>query len=130
MTGCDGGDGGGLDSLRRAERLAFLAGATLPPAVKYFSVGGFVDRADVSRLLRPAWKRLAEIDPHNDGQVLWTDSVIPGATLLGWVRADHWAIALPFSRTAPTLAAALIDKNEFPREVLLEAIVQTVEESL
>jgi hypothetical protein len=62
--------------------------------------------------------------------LLWTDTVIPGATLLGYVRADHWAIAMPFSRTSAALAATLIDHNAFPREVLLEAVVRAVEESL
>jgi hypothetical protein len=55
---------------------------------------------------------------------------MPGATLLGYVRGDHWAIALPFSRTSSALEAMLIERNAFPREVLLEAIVRRVEESL
>ena len=129
LSGCGTGDGGGLDSLRRAERLRFLATATLPPSVKYFSVVGIVDRAGTSRLLRSSYRALAELDPRNDGQVLWSDAVIPGATLLGYVRGVHWAIALPFSRKSSVLASILIDRNAFPREVLLEAIVRTVEES-
>jgi hypothetical protein len=127
---CDQSDGGAFASLHRTERLRFLASASLPRDVRYFSVTGIVERRDASRLLRPTRRRLAELDPRNDGQVLWTDTVIPGATLLGYVRADHWAIAMPFSRTSPVLAATLIHRNAFPREVLLEAIVRTVEESL
>lgn len=130
MARCGRGDGGALASLHRATRARFLATAALPPAVRWFSVAGVVRRADVSRLLRAGWERLAEIDPRNDGQVLAGDALIPGATLLGWVRADHWAIALPFSRRAPWLAATLVDRNAFPREVLLESIVRFVEESL
>ena len=30
--------------------------------------------------------------------MIFTDTVIPGATLLGFVRADHWAIAMPITR--------------------------------
>jgi pimeloyl-ACP methyl ester carboxylesterase len=127
---CDGGDGGALASLQRGERLRFLATSTLPASVRYFSVTGIVGRDDTSRLLRGGQRRLDEVDPLNDGQVLWSDAVIPGATLLGYVRADHWAIAMPFSRTSPVLAATVIDHNAFPREVLLEAIVRAVEESL
>lgn len=130
VGGCDEGDGGGLDSLRRSARLRFLATATLPSSVAYFSVAGIVDRARASRLLRPAHRHLAALDPRNDGQVLWTDAVVPGGTLLGYVRADHWAIALPLSRVAPALSATLADYNAFPREVLLESIVRLVEESL
>lgn len=130
LRGCDAGDGGGLDSLRRAERLRFLATATLPVSVKYFSVCAIVDRAGASRLLRFSYRRLAEIDPMNDSQVLASDMIIPGGTLLGYARADHWAVALPIARTRRLLAAALVDRNAFPREVLLEAIVRMVEESL
>jgi len=130
LRGCGAGDGAGLASLRRAERLGFLARATLPASVKYFSVGALVDGAGTSRLLRPSYRCLAELDPRNDSQVLASDMLIPGGTLLGYARADHWAVALPIARTWRRLAATLIDKNAFPREVLLEAIVRTVEESL
>jgi hypothetical protein len=129
LQGCDRDDGG-LDSLRRTERLKFLAENPLPSSVRYLSLGGIATPHETSRLLRPASGRLADVDPLNDGQVLWSDTVIPGATLLGYVRADHWALAMPFSRTSPALAATLIDHNAFPREVLLEAIVRTVDESL
>jgi hypothetical protein len=52
--------------------------------------------------------------------------------LLGFLRADHWALAVPFSRHAGALPfnATLVDHNAFPREVLLEAIVRFVEEGL
>jgi hypothetical protein len=80
--------------------------------------------------VRSGYRALAELNPRNDGQVLWSDAIMPGATLLGYVRGDHWAIALPFSRTSSALEAMLIDRNAFPREVLLEAIVRRMEESL
>ena len=38
---------------------------------------------------------LSIMDPRNDGYVLWTDQVIPGATLLGYVNLDHYDVALP-----------------------------------
>jgi len=129
LADCAGGDGGALESLRPAARMRFLATARLPTAVQYFSLVGIVDEAGTSWPLRPRWRRLAEIDPRNDGQVLWTDAVIPGSKLLGYVRADHLAIALPFGRT-PNWLGAVLDHNAFPREVMLEAIVRTVEEWL
>jgi hypothetical protein len=129
LAGCDGGDGGALESLRPAARMRFLATARLPTAVQYFSLVGIVDDAETSWPLRSRWRRLAEIDPRNDGQVLWTDAIIPGSKLLGYVRADHLAIALPFGRT-PNWLGAVLDHNAFPREVMLEAIVRTVEEWL
>jgi pimeloyl-ACP methyl ester carboxylesterase len=130
LSNCEEGDGGAFASLSRTERLSFVATASLPATVRFFSVSGIVPWAETSRLLRPSARRLAQIDPSNDGQLLWTDTVIPGSTLLGYVRADHWAIALPFSRMSPSLAATVIDHNAFPREILLEAIVRTVEDSL
>jgi pimeloyl-ACP methyl ester carboxylesterase len=127
---CDPGDHRGVESLRRSTRLTALAGAPLPSSVRYFSVGGIVSSAETSSLLRAGRRALDVVDPRNDGQVIFTDTVIPGGTLLGFVRADHWAIALPFSRSTPTLRATLIEHNAFPREVLLEAIVRAVEEAL
>jgi hypothetical protein len=128
---CDPGDHGGIESLRRSTRAAFLAATTLPPSVKYFSVGGIVSTDETSAPLRPFQRQLAEIDARNDGQVLAIDTVIPGGALLGFARADHWAIAIPFSRTAPAPVRAVIGRhNAFPREVLLEAIVRSVEEAL
>src|SRR5712692_561125 len=50
LSACGAGDGGGLDSLRRAERLRFLATATLPPSVKYFSVVAVVFNDNTSRV--------------------------------------------------------------------------------
>ena len=129
LAGCDGGDGDALESLRPAARMRFLATARLPTAVQYFSLVGIVDQAEISWPLRSRWRRLAEFDPRNDGQVLWTDAIIPGSKLLGYVRADHLAIALPFGRT-PNWLSAVLDHNAFPREVMLEAIVRTVEEWL
>jgi len=73
---------------------------------------------------------LAQVDPRNDGQVIFSDAIIPGGTLLGYVNADHWAVGLPFSTKTPLLAATLVDKNEFPRRTLLEAIIRFVEEDL
>jgi hypothetical protein len=126
---CGGGDGDALESLRPAARMRFLATARLPTAVQYFSLVGIVDQTEASWPLRSRWRRLAEIDPRNDGQILWTDAIIPGSKLLGYVRADHLAIALPFGRT-PNWLGAVLDHNAFPREVMLEAIVRTVEEWL
>jgi hypothetical protein len=62
--------------------------------------------------------------------VIFYDQVIPGSVLLGYLNADHWAIFVPFNRSHPFIASNFIDKNAFPREVLLEAIVRYVEEDL
>ncbi len=127
---CPPGVGDPLESLKRSTRLQWLSRNRLPGSIKYFSLVAFAGREDISTVLRSSYDRLAVIDPRNDSQVIFYDAIIPGSTLLGFVKADHWAVAMPFSQDAPLISAVMIDKNEFPREVLLEAIVRMVEEDL
>lgn len=127
---CAPGDGLGVASLRRSERLGWLARAKLPERVRYYSISGFDDDDRISTPLRPFWKMLEHVDPRNDGQVIFFDAVIPGGTLLGYVKADHWAISLPFSTSSNALGAAFVDRNAFPRGVLLESMVRFVAEDL
>jgi hypothetical protein len=42
--------------------------------------------------------KLSQVDSRNDSQVIFYDQVIPGSVLLGYLNADHWAIAVPFNR--------------------------------
>ena len=127
---CDEGDGGALDSLKPSMRRDFAGTHELPGTVQYYSLATFAPREQISFGLRGTYDDLAKIDPRNDSQMLFYDQIIAGGALLGFVNADHWAVALPISRTRPGLAATVINRNEFPREVLLEAIVRHVEERL
>ena len=127
---CPPGVGDPIESLKRSTRLQWLSRNRLPASIKYFSLVAFAGRDDISTILKSSYDRLALIDPRNDSQVIFYDAIIPGSTLLGFVKADHWAVAMPFSQDAPQLSAVLIDKNEFPREVLLEAVIRFVEEKL
>jgi hypothetical protein len=127
---CPPGVGDPIESLKRATRLQWLSRNRLPESIKYFSLVAFAGREDISTILQPSYDLLAMIDPRNDSQLIFYDAIIPGSTLLGFVKADHYAVAMPLSQDAPLLSAGLIDKNEFPREVLLEAIIRTVEENL
>jgi hypothetical protein len=127
---CPPGVGDPIESLKRSTRLQWLSRNRLPESIKYFSLVAFAGREDISTILQSSYDRLALIDPRNDSQVIFYDAIIPGSTLLGFVKADHWAVAMPFSQDAPLLSAVMIDKNEFPREVLLEAIIRIVEENL
>lgn len=130
VLGCPRGDGGALESLKRSTRLLWLSRHQLPQSIRYFSLGCFAERDDMSAILRSGYDKLARVDPRNDSQVIFSDMIIPGSTLLGFVKADHWAIAMPFAQDTPILAATMITRNEFPREVLLEAVVRFVEEKL
>jgi hypothetical protein len=127
---CRPGEGQAFESLSRKERLAWLSANRPPASVRYFSLAAFADRENVSLILRPSYDKLSLADPLNDSQVIFHDALVPGGALLGYLNADHWAVAMPFNREHPTLAGALITRNPFPREVLLEAIARFVEESL
>ena len=126
---CQPGDRGGLASLRRGNRVDWLATRRLPATIRYYSLASFATRERISSILRPSYDALARIDPRNDGQLLFYDQILPASTLLGYLNADHWAIGLPIARDHPELAAQ-VDRNAFPRELVLEAIVKYVEDDL
>ncbi len=128
VVACPPGVGDPIASLQRSTRQRWLSLNRLPSRVRYFSLAAFADRENISTVLQVNYDRLAQIDPRNDSQLIFYDQLIPGSTLLGYVRADHWAVAMPFSQDR--FLPALIDKNEFPREVLLESIIRFVEERL
>ena len=62
--------------------------------------------------------------------MVFYDQLIPASTLMAYVNADHWALAVPIARTHSFVASAVTTKNEYPREALLEAILRYVEEDL
>jgi hypothetical protein len=126
---CDSGDRGALGSLLRSTRTEWLATHRLPPNIRYYSVVSYAAREQVSGVLHSSYDDLALMDPRNDGQLLFYDEIVPASTLLGYVNADHWAIAMPIGRDS-ALAAEFIDRNAFPREILLEAILKSIEEDL
>ena len=129
-TRCDPGDDGALADLRPRARQAALARWPDPPPVPLvFSLAAFVPRAETSRLLRPFHARLAAADPRNDGQLLWTDQLVPGGTLLAYLRGDHLAVAVPVARRLPWLRVQ-VDRNAYPRAALLEAILRFTAERL
>jgi pimeloyl-ACP methyl ester carboxylesterase len=129
VEGCPAGDGGAVESLRRPVRLEWLATHPLPTDVPRFSVVGFTEKGNTAHILRWAWEDLARVDPRNDGQLLFFDQVIPGATLLGYANADHFAVAIPFDERSDLMASPFVlGHAPYPRGVLLEAIVLYVVE--
>ncbi|HSA79659.1 MAG TPA: hypothetical protein VLE23_02475 [Geminicoccaceae bacterium] len=127
---CDDGDLAAIESLRRKERLDWLATYELPTQIRYYSVASFTDRDNISSILRGSYDDLSLLDPRNDSQVLYYDQIIPGSVLLGYLNSDHWAVALDIASTLPTVADLLVTRNEFPRDIMLEAIVKQIEEDL
>ena len=127
---CSEGDGGAIESLRVATREAWLAENTLPPELPTYSLASCPVPGRVSPALKPTYRKLSKIDARNDGMVLFDDQLIPGSGFLGCVNADHWAASVPIARSHPNLAALFVDENDYPREVLLEALLRFVEEDL
>jgi hypothetical protein len=126
---CDPGDGQVLHSLRPATRQAWFEANTLPPQVAYFSLAAFTTGDHLSHGLKPAWRSLARHDRRNDGQVVARDAIIPGSTLLGYVNADHWDVAISLERQMPELSRR-DSARVLPRSELLLAALLYVSESL
>ncbi len=127
---CDKGDGGAVMSLRPDVRAAWMAQNPLPPALHYYSLVTLPTPDRVSRIVQKSYRKLGKIDWRNDSQVIYSDQIIPGSTLLGFINADHWAIAVPLNRSHPVISRSLVNKNDYPREVLLEAVLRFIEEDL
>ena len=84
----------------------------------------------ISSILRQPNDKLSLIDGRNDSQMIFYDEIIPGSTLLGYLNADHWAVAVPIARTHDTIGSLFVTQNAYPREALLEAVLRFVEEDL
>jgi hypothetical protein len=127
---CGPGDGGAVESLRPDVRKTWLAEHPLPASIRYYSLVTLPRRESISNVLSHSWRKLAKIDPRNDSQMLYVDQFIPGSTLLAMLDADHWAAALPIARAHRVVGTLFVDKNAFPREALLEAVMRFIEGDL
>jgi hypothetical protein len=127
---CTSGDGGAVQSLRPATRKAWLAQNRLPGELRYYSLVTFPEPTRISSILESSYDKLARIDARNDSQMIFYDQVVPGSALLGYVNADHWALAVPIARSHPTIGAMFVTQNAYPREALTEAILRFLEEDL
>ncbi len=127
---CKSGDGGAVESLRPATRKAWLAQHPLPGELRYYSLVTLPQPERISSILTSSYDKLARIDGRNDSQVIFYDQVVPGSALVGYVNADHWALAVPIARTHTTLGALFVTRNDYPREALMEALLRFVEEDL
>jgi pimeloyl-ACP methyl ester carboxylesterase len=126
---CPPGDGEVMASLRPEAASGWLVANPLPAGVRFYSLAAFTTREHVARALVPFWKHLGGIDVRNDGQVVATDAVIPGSTLLGFANADHWGVAQTIETEHPVLAARQ-DPALFPLEQLFVAMVAFIADDL
>jgi pimeloyl-ACP methyl ester carboxylesterase len=127
---CTSGDGGAVQSLRPATRQAWMAQNPLPGDVRYYSLVTFPEPQRISSILESSYDKLSRIDPRNDSQMIFYDQVVPGSALIGYVNADHWALAVPIARTHDMIGSLFVTQNAYPREALTEAILRFLEEDL
>jgi hypothetical protein len=127
---CSAGDGGAVESLRPATRRAWLAHHPLPPGISYYSLVTYPEPERISSALKGMYNKLSQVDARNDSQVIFYDQIIPGSTLMGFINADHWALAVPVARNHRFIGSTLVDQNNYPREAMVEAILRFVEEDL
>ena len=117
---------GDVASVTRHERVAWLADHPPAPGIAYYSVVAYAAPDEMAPPLRVVAEQLAAIDPRNDGQLIASDTILPGSVLLAEARADHWDIALPRNRHPSILVRELTSGRDFPREALFRAIVKWV----
>ena len=127
---CTSGDGGAVASLRPDVRQAWLAANPLPAGPRYYSLATFPQPQRMSSLLQSSYNKLARVDARNDSQAIFYDQIIPNSTLMGFINADHWALAVPIARKERTFATLFVDQNAYPREALAEAMLRMIEEDL
>ena len=128
---CEKQDSKALETLSPANRKAWFADNTLPEHIRYYSVIAFPDPENISNGLQRFHRKLGELkDGRNDSQVVFYDQVIPGSTILGFFNADHWAMSVLIARQHEITQAVFADRNDFPREIALEAILRYIEEDL
>jgi hypothetical protein len=129
LRNCPPGDKSVAADLQRELRLNWLAKHRLPSHIRYFSVGTIAPEEEVARAMMLTDGSLRHVDPLTDGQLLFYDQLLPGSELLAYVRADHWAVALPLQEYWHVLATNPAGAH-FPRGLLLEAILLHMSEAL
>jgi pimeloyl-ACP methyl ester carboxylesterase len=129
---CDkeSGDNDAVASLRPAVRRSWLEQHPLPEHIRYYSMVSFPHPERVSWALRHSYLTLAEVDSRNDTQMIFFDQLIPGSTVVAVLNADHWAVAVPVERSHHLIGSTLVNRNDYPREALLEALLRYLEEDL
>jgi hypothetical protein len=130
LNTCKATDRGELTSLTRDTRLNWLTAHPPPPHPRYYSLVAAPTPDRISLLLKLPYRRLANIDARNDGQLLAWDAIVPGSTILGYVNADHFAVALPLMQWHPHAMGMLAKPNDFPRLPMLAAALAVIGQEL
>jgi len=125
---CAAGKGEGVHDLRRDVRVAWWTAHGREVKVPMYSIVGLPEKDRISPIMASSHEELSDIDARNDGQLVWTEAVaVPGA-LLGYVNADHWALAMRLSQVFPALSSQFID--DVPHGAILAAAIAVVARDL
>jgi len=127
---CSEGDGGAVASLRTDIRRSWIAQNRLPEDVAFYSLVTYPYPDRISSVLGTTYRKLSQVDGRNDSQLLFYDQIIPRSNLLGFVNADHWAVAVPIARSHSFIGSAFVDKNDYPREAMVESLFRFLEEDI
>jgi hypothetical protein len=128
LPGCEAGTGEEIEDLRPHVRSAWWQRHGREITTPVFSIVAAPTSDHVSPAVRPAYLTLAQTDPHNDGKLRWKDQIVPGGSLLGYVNADHWAIAMPVAQALPFMAPLF--RDGVPRTALIGGAVEVVDRAL
>jgi hypothetical protein len=128
IPGCDRGTGEEVQDLRRDVRLGWWKRNRSAIVLPIFSLVAVPRAERVSPILKQTYEKLSGIDPRNDGQLLWYDAIVTGGYLLGYVNADHLAVAIAASQQSPALS--FLFKDNVPRPALVRAAVEIAAETI
>ena len=128
LSGCTEGSGSEVAELRRDSRLAWWSRHGDAVTVPVFALVAAPQPDHVSPAMRAAYRWLAEVDPRNDGRLLWHDQIPPRSHLLGYANADHSSIAVPLAQALPSIS--FLFRDDVPRTVLVEAAIEIVSGTL
>ncbi|MGD8417554.1 MAG: hypothetical protein PVH91_10890 [Pseudomonadales bacterium] len=123
-------DGDAIASLTYEHRQSWLQTHPLPPGPRYLSVAAYATLSGMSRVNRSSYKKLALVDGRNDGQLIYRDTLLPGSDLLAFANADHLAVALPFDADDGMLVTHAVNRNAYPRAVLLKSLLITIQRAM
>jgi len=124
------GDNDAVRSLLPDVRRQWLVENPLPSNISYYSAITFPEPDRVSWALKNSYLVLGETDIRNDTQLVIFDQMIPRSKVFAVVNADHWAIAVPVARSHSIVGGSLVNRNDYPREAFMEALLRYVEEDL
>lgn len=126
---CEKGDHHVVDSLRTDTRSMWLAENALPGHIQYYSLVAFTTRERMARALVPSWEALLRHSRRNDGQLLPIHAMLPHSSLLAYLNADHWAVAMELENEHGFIANRP-DPKRFPHTALLSAMLRIAGEDL